>query len=50
MSDFVNNFWSVYIAVLTVAGLIVCVMLLDGDEHQAQAGGREAGIARPCVG
>lgn len=28
MSDFVNNFWSGYIVVLTVAGLIVCVLLL----------------------
>lgn len=28
MSDFINEFWSVYIAVLTAAGLIVCVALL----------------------
>ena len=28
MSDFVNDFWSVYIVVLTVAGLIFCVGLL----------------------
>lgn len=28
MSDFVNGFWSVYIAVLTAAALVVCVALL----------------------
>ena len=28
MSDFVNGFWSIYIIVLTVAGLIICVGLL----------------------
>ncbi len=28
MSDFVNNFWSLYIAVLTAVSLIACVALL----------------------
>lgn len=28
MSDFVHEFWSIYIAVLTAAGIIVCVVLL----------------------
>ena len=38
MSDFVNDFWSVYIVVLTVAGLIFCVVLLMAMSTQAQAG------------
>ena len=28
MSDFVNNFWSLYIAVLTAVSLVACVALL----------------------
>lgn len=28
MSDFVNNFWSVYVAGITVAGIIACLVLL----------------------
>ena len=28
MNDFVNGFWSIYIIVLTVAGMIFCVGLL----------------------
>ena len=28
MSDFVSNFWSVYIAVITLAGILACLVLL----------------------
>ena len=28
MSDFVNNFWSVYVAGITVAGILACLILL----------------------
>ena len=50
MSDFVNDFWSVYIAVLTVAGDRRLRGAADGDEQQAQGAGSEAGAARTCVG
>ncbi len=28
MSDFVNNFWSIYIAVITIVGIFGCLLLL----------------------
>ena len=28
MSDFTSNFWSVYVAGITIAGIIVCLLLL----------------------
>ena len=28
MSDFVNSFWSVYIAVISVVGILGCLLLL----------------------
>ena len=39
MSDFVNNFWSFYIAALTVAGLIICVVLLMAMSSKRQHAG-----------
>lgn len=28
MSDFVNNFWSIYIAVIAIVGIFGCLLLL----------------------
>ena len=28
MSDFINNFWSVYVAGITLAGIVGCLVLL----------------------
>lgn len=41
MSDFVNEFWSVYIAVMTAAGLIVCVALLMAMSSKRKAPGEK---------
>ena len=37
MSDFTSNFWSVYVAGITIAGIIVCLLLLWVIGRPAQA-------------
>ena len=39
MSDFVNDFWSIYIGVLTAAALVVCVALLMAMSSKRKAPG-----------
>ena len=49
MSDFVNNFWSLYIAVLTAVSL-VSAWRFCRDAQQAQDARSETRVAWPCVG
>jgi cytochrome c oxidase cbb3-type subunit 3 len=41
MSDFVNGFWSWYVAVLTLVAIIACVMLLRSQSTKRAAGAPE---------
>lgn len=41
MSDFVNGFWSWYVAVLTLVAIIACVMLLRSQSTKRPAGAPE---------
>lgn len=38
MSDFVNNFWNVYVIGLTVASLLFCVFIILSNRSQKKAG------------
>ena len=44
MSDFGNEFWSVYIAIMTVASILACAVLLWGLSTKRMAAGQKAGV------
>jgi cytochrome c oxidase cbb3-type subunit 3 len=41
MSDFVSGFWSVYVAVLTLAGIVACAVLLKAMSTKRRAAGEK---------